>query len=118
MESEPASAVIGVTALRIANNRIGALLGHGRPDAIWLEADLNGKEIGRWASGFEGAPAAFTASGNVYAYSVGGILVLDHGTGRWNPLALDSPGMLIGADGKTVVFKIRGQNRLAWMPVQ
>ena len=116
-DGEPAAAIIGTSGLGVANNRIGALLAYGRSKALWVEADLNGKEIGRWRADIDGQPAAFTPSGAIYAQEVGRISVLDHVTGKWNPASIQSDGFLVAADGEALVFMIRGTPSLRWVPV-
>jgi hypothetical protein len=78
--------------------------------------DLTGKELGRWPIDIDGYPAAFTPQGTVYAQAVGGIVVLDHSTGKWNRDASVSGETLLGADGNSLVFADRS-NRLYWVPV-
>ncbi len=118
-DGEPAAAIIGTSGLRVANNRIGALLSYGGngSKALWVEADLNGKEIGRWRVDIDGQPAAFTASGAIYAQEVGRIWLLDHATGKWNPASIQSDGLLVAADGEALVYMIRGTPSLRWVPV-
>jgi hypothetical protein len=85
--------------------------------ALWVEADLNGKEIGRWLVGIDRDPVAFTPSGAIYAQETGGISVLDHVTGKWNPVSIQSEGILLGADGEALVLMVRGTPALRWVTV-
>lgn len=74
----PVMVIVGLPGLRAANNRIGALLNYGGngEKALWVETDLNGKEIGRWRVNIDGFPSVFTPNGIVYAGVVGGISTL------------------------------------------
>jgi hypothetical protein len=114
----PAEASVGGWRLRIANNRIGAILGHGSHERLWIELDLTGKELGRWPIDIDGYPNAFTAQSTVYASAVGGIImVLDHETGKWIPDTSIGGGGLLGAEGNSLVFEDRSANLLFWVPV-
>jgi hypothetical protein len=114
---EPAPSIVGRWTLRIANNRIGALLGHGeRARAQWVEGDLSGKEIGRWRADFNGFPGAFTANGTIYAQEMQGLSVLNRETGVWEQIPIPSAGTLLGADGEALVFGNKGSDRLRWVP--
>ena len=105
---------VGFWGLRIAGGRIGLRLDRGAPDGrpLWLEANLDGEEIGRWTAPFAGEPAALTASGNVYSQTLTEITVLDRATGTWKPIPQSSNDRLLGADGDTLVFVIRGMNAI------
>jgi hypothetical protein len=112
----PATVIVGGWGLRIANGRIGAYLtfGGGRKLAQWVEADLNGKELGRWSADFDGSPAAFTQNGDVYARTIAGVLKLDRATRQWNPVS--TPGRsLIGAMNDTLVFLSPGEGVLRYV---
>jgi len=119
-DGEPAADIVGRAYLRIANNRIGAFLRNAgnATKALWVEVDLNGKELGRWRTGdIDRQPVAFTPSGAVYAERFGDISVLDHVTGKWNPVPIPSEGILLGADGEALVFMARGTPELRWVPL-
>jgi hypothetical protein len=117
----PVEAVQGLSGLRIANGRIGVLVNHAVAGAkpLWVETDLNGKELGRWRVDLDGNPAAFTPGGNVYARGVDGVSVLDRGTGKWSLVSTAVPpdGILIGSDGEALVFMTRGTPELRWLAV-
>jgi hypothetical protein len=120
MRGEPAIDVTGFSGLRAAKNSLGLLIGYGgegRRPALFLETDLNGKELGRWLADFDGWPAAFTPSGAVYAQQGGHILTLDRAGRTWNPTRIPTDGLLIGADGETLVFMVRGSPVLRWVPL-
>lgn len=117
---EPAMFHVGAWSIRVANNRVGAYLHYGdRKKWIWLEFSLDGKELGRWTfpDGFDGMPRAFTQSGAVYTRGALGISLLDHASGAWNPVAPPSEGILLGAFGDDLVFWLRDQARLRYVPV-
>lgn len=105
---------LGFWRLRIAGGRIGLKLDRGAPNRrlLWLEADLDGKEIGRWTAPFGGEPAALTASGTVYAQSGTEITTLDRATGTWKPVPRSSNDRLLGAEGDTLVFVVHGMNAI------
>lgn len=72
-EREPAEPVRALPAMRIANGKIGVYFSGGK-HRVWIEFDLNGKELGRWSlNDVDGYPAAFTEAGVVYALSSSGI---------------------------------------------
>jgi hypothetical protein len=106
------------------NGRIGALfygssiLGPGqKPRPMqWVEVDLKGKVLGRWEVGAEWAPEAFTQSGALYTHSSDTVLLFDRSTKAWRRVAGTPPGFLVGADGDSLVFEVRGTSRLRWVP--
>ena len=110
--NEPAHPITGGWNLRIAQGRVGAFLTYGGTKGLWVETDLQGKEVGRWPVDIDGHPAAFTATGEVYARAVSGIAVLDHVAGKWNYTAIEATDVLVGSDGDALVFAVRGENRL------
>jgi hypothetical protein len=113
-EREPAEPVTALSALRIANGRIGVYLsGGGRKHHVWIEFDLNGKELGRWLlNNIDGHPAAFTEAGGVYTRSTDGIYRLDRAAGNWIVTSIAAPGTLVGADGESLVFADRVSARI------
>jgi hypothetical protein len=113
-EREPAEAVTALSALRIANGRIGVYLpGGGRKLHVWIEFDLNGKELGRWLlNSIDGHPAAFTEAGVVFTRSTDGIYRLDRAAGNWIHTSIAAPGTLVGADGESLVFADRVSARI------
>src|SRR5882724_9549658 len=123
-EPDPVGPITGLWQLRIMNGRIGALfygssiLGprqKSRP-ARWIEADLHGKVLERWEVGAEWSPEAFTQSGALYTHSGDAVLVFDRSTKAWRPVAGTPAGFLLGADGNSLVFEVRGTSRLRWVP--
>ena len=114
-ESNPGGVMVGMWRLRIAGGRIGAALPMGPyKGMLWLETDLNGVETGRWAiPPSTASPAAMTSSGAVYISS-GGMSTLDRAGGAWKPVERSSNDILLGAEGNTLVFAIRGTNQIRW----
>jgi hypothetical protein len=113
-DAYPGEPRAGFWKLRIADGRLGMKLDRSAPDKklLWLETDLQGKEIGRWTAPSGGEPAAFTASGAVYAETADGIKVLDRASGAWNSVPRSSSDRLLGAEGDTLVFAIPGMNEI------
>jgi hypothetical protein len=114
----PAYFVFGAWGLRIAGGRIGMRLfqtGENERD-LWVEADLTGEETGRWTM-TSGRPAAMTESGAVFAQGkntqgTNGLSTLDRASGTWKAVQESSDDTLLGAEGNTLVFRIRGTNRI------
>lgn len=116
---DPVGPVIGGWQLRIANGKVGGIFyassilrpGQQNPSTLqWIELDLKGNVLGRW----EVSPkrvAAFAENGSVYAQDQNGISVLDRSSGSWRPVA-GMQGELLGAEGDSLVFKVRGENTL------
>ena len=46
------------------------------------------------------------------------VAVFDRATNQWRPVAGMPDGHLLGADGDNLVFSLRGQNILRWVPVK
>lgn len=112
-DGEPGQIIVGMWSIRIANGRIGlSLRGAGGNGRLWLEADLNGKEIGRWSEPPFARPAAMTESGTIYAQGPSGFFVLDHVSGDWKAVSPSSQDRLLGADGEMLVFKVKGMDRI------
>ena len=92
--------------------------GGGRKHHVWIEVDLNGKELGRWLlNTIDGDPAAFTEAGVVYVRSIDGIYRLDRAAGKWIVTSIATPGTLVGADGESLVFADRVSPRIYRVPV-
>ena len=110
----PGGPRIGGWRLRIAGGTIGVKLsGAGaNKQVLWLETDLEGKEIGRWTVPRGAEPVAFTASGAVYAQVGAEITLLDHASGTWKPLTISPAGRLQGAEGDTLVSSLPGNTIL------
>jgi hypothetical protein len=123
-EPDPVGPTTGLWQLRIMNGRIGALfyassiLGPGEKSRPmqWIELDLKGKVLGRWEVGAEWSPEAFTQSGALYTHTADGVLLFDRSTKAWRRVAGTPPGFLVGADGDSLVFEVRGTSILRWVP--
>jgi hypothetical protein len=85
------------------------LPGRDKRRAVWVEADLSGKELGRWLVNIEGYPVAVSETGTVYARGVGGIYMLDRTSGEWTPISIAALGDLVGAEGESLVFADRSR---------
>jgi hypothetical protein len=115
-DREPAESITALPGIHIANGRVGMYLpGGGNRQRVWVETDLNGKELGRWLMNSGGHPAAMTHSGAVYARGVSGLLILDRAAGQWSPVSLPSDGILIGAEGESLVFADRTGSCVRWV---
>ncbi len=111
-EHAPARGATGMWNLRIAGDRIGALLGGGRK-WWWVEAAMSGQETGRWqVDDWHGY--AVTSDGVVYFQSGGGVMSLDRASGQWRATRISVPngGFLIGAEGSELVFGTGRDRRL------
>jgi hypothetical protein len=121
---DPIGPIVGLWQLRVLGNRVGALI-YGssvyRPDEstrsamLWVETDLTGKELGRWSIGGEFAPEAFTQSGGLYTRMGGSLSIFDRDMKTWRKVAAPAEGILLGADGDSLVF-LQGTNTLRWVP--
>jgi len=123
-EPDPVGPVTGGWQLRTSNARVGAIfyvssiLGKWqKPRSVgqWVETDLKGKETGRWD--FAARLLAFTQSGALYGQEHD-VAVFDRATSSWRPVAGMPDGNLLGADGDSLVFSLRGQNILRWVPAR
>lgn len=123
-QHSPFSPSTGLWTIRAAKDRIGAFV-----DATsqWVEFDLEGNLIGRWNVSRPDAGFAFTSSGRLYGqvFDAGRkapqVNVFDREQSRWVPLpgAYPAPepmswGLLLGADGDSLVFARRGGMNLGW----
>jgi|ERR1017187_6219206 hypothetical protein len=123
-EPDPVGPCEGGWQLRVVNGKVGALFYSSsilkpgqrpRPLAEWVETDLKGKEIGRYD--VPASMLAFTQGGALYAQLPGGISVFEWATSHWRPLTGMPDGILVGAEGASLVFELRGENTLRWVPV-
>lgn len=111
---EPAMPMVGFWRLRVARDRVAALLMLD-DKRIWLETDLDGKEIGRWPVTREYWGFALTLDGRAYGQDRAALTRLDHATGTWTRISDTPSGRLLGADGNELVFSDRGSNILRWV---
>lgn len=106
--------MLGLWELRVANERVEAVL--HRP-CLWVQTDLNGQEKGRWNIVANGRPSALTQDGRAWHKNGLQLQVFTRSTGVWHAVAFDAPdGTLLGAEGNSLVFLLRNQNTLRWVP--
>lgn len=127
----PGTDSIGLWRIRAAKDRIGAIAYSGRTsgNTEWIEINLNGDLIGRWRTEVPDGGIAYTADGELYArmweeHKPLYLVVFDREDSSWRPLEDALPtnlrytdaGLLIGADGRDLVFSMRpaGGIRLQW----
>ena len=123
---EPGSCGHGSWHLRVAKDRVGALMRSGKTslNPEWVELDLSGNLIGRWnvdsLTRLQGE--AFTESGNLYALVCQEdnftLRVLNRKTGGFDAVDFDVPsglGFLLGADGDNLVFHFQTPGRFRWV---
>ena len=113
---EPAYPNVGLWGIRMANNRLGAILGLAQGKMQWMEIDLTGKVLARWKITGDRHPAAFTAGGSLYARAGHGVSVFDRAGGNWKPVTGMPDGILLAADGVSLVVWMRNSNVLRWVP--
>ena len=102
--------MIGLWELRVTSDRVTAIL--HRPH-MWVQTDLDGKEIGRWNIGPDGRPRAITADGNVWRMRNKQLEVFDRVTSLWKSAPAILPdGNLIGAQGSELIFLLSNQNAI------
>lgn len=103
-----------------ANGRIGGLFytpsvlkrGTSRRVGEWIEVDLFGKVV-RQVEMREKAIRAFSDDGSLYAKGYqGDYSVLSPAGNSWQPFLGPTGGNLLGADGGSLVFLIRGTSLL------
>jgi hypothetical protein len=82
----------------------------------WIEVDLLGKVVRRVEMP-EKTIGAFSDDGSLYARGYqGDYSVLNPAGTSWQPFSGATGGNLLGADGDSLVFLIRGTNLLVWSP--
>lgn len=120
---DPIGPMVGMWELRVMGDRVGAVIYKSSiyapdespcKDMLWVETDLKGKELGRWNVGAK-SPEAFTQSGGLFARMRGSLCIFDRGTKTWRKLAVPAEGILLGADGDSLVF-LKDTNTLRWIP--
>jgi len=106
--------MLGLWELRVANERVEAVLHRPR---LWVQTDLSGQEKGRWDIVPNGRPSAVTQDGRAWHKDGPQLKVFNRATGAWHAVAFDAPeGTLLGAEGNSLVFLLRDQNTLRWVP--
>lgn len=121
---DPIGPMVGLWELRVMGDRVGAVIYKSSiygpdeiagKDMLWVETDLKGKELGRWSIGAK-SPQAFTQSGGLYTRMGGSLSIFDRGIKTWRKVAAPAEGILLGADGDSLVF-LKDTNTLRWIPV-
>ena len=100
---EPVVDHTGGWVIRTSQNRVGIHLFNSDP-RLWIETTFDGVEQGRWVVDFDGYPAAFTRSGDVFGRSIAGPVKLDRQTGKWQSISLAEDGRLAGAEADDLVL--------------
>jgi hypothetical protein len=125
-EQDPVGPNIGGWQLRNANGRIGALFyassllpfGAERRTPEWIETDLLGNIVRRVDTPNK-TIRAFSGDGSLYAAGYrGGYTVLNPTVNSWRIVSGAVDGALLGADGSSLVFQVRGTNRVVWSPLE
>jgi hypothetical protein len=125
-DQDPVGPIVGGWQLRSANGRIGGLfyvtsvlaLGTERRKGEWIETDVRGNVVRR-VDIPEKTIRAFSSDGALYAQGYrGGYTVLSPAVNSWRTVSGVSDGGLLGADGSSLVFLIRGTNRVVWSPLE
>ena len=123
-EQDPVEPILGGWQLRSANGRIGGLfytpsvLRYGTPRRMgeWIEVNSLGKVV-RQVEMPEKTIRAFSDDGSLYAKGYqGDYSVLNPGGNSWQPFLGATGGNLLGAEGDSLVFLIRGTSLLVWSP--
>lgn len=107
--------MLGLWELRVANERVEVILHRAH---LWVQADLNGHEKGRWDIAPNGRrPYAITQNGTAWRMDGRYVGVFDRSAGVWRAAPFDAPeGVLLGAEGNNLVFMLPDRNTLRWAP--
>ncbi len=125
-EQDPVGPIVGHWQLRSANDRIGGLFyttsvlpaGTEHHAGEWIETDLSGNVVRRVGMP-QKTTAAFSSVGSLYSLGYrGGYSVLSPTMNSWRTISGTSNGILLGADGSSLVFLIRGTNRVVWSTLE
>ena len=130
LKLEPGAAIGGYWHIATAGDRIGAIMYENTENqAEWVEWDLQGKLLSRTVlnENLRGG-RAYTSDGKLYARILTRasgqqrrLSVLDTKTGKWSAVSTGLPrdaGLLLGADGKHLVFLTGMNYRLLWVAVE
>jgi hypothetical protein len=113
--------------VKAASDRIGVMMtpGQNSSDPVFVELDLQGKEIGRWKmKPMAGSGWAYTSDGRLFHAHYGGkpekLMVFDKTSESWRAVTRGGvPGTLLGADGNDLVYDVGyaepGDWRLRWV---
>jgi hypothetical protein len=126
--SFPGSPSRGYWTIAAADDRIGAVVNDNGVDEEWIEWDLKGNLLSRTKipETFRGV-RAYTSDGQLYSRMIThkpgrqlDLVALDPKTGSWvfKRQLPERPGLLLGADGKDLVFATStiGPYRVVWLP--
>ena len=98
--------------IEVTQDRVGILAYSGKTgaNAEWVELDLNGNLLGRYRTDdvlHRVTFAAFTADDHVYLAGpkLGEVYTLDHASHTWKLIPQQVAGMLMGADGNSLVYR-------------
>jgi len=118
-QPDPVPGFTGLWGLRVTADRIGFWI--FRDDLQrrqWIEADLRGRPSGRWKLNQDLGEFAVTSSGTLYANGYGhGGTRFDRKTSTWEPVPGMPDGMLLGADGNSLVFLNLDSNLVRYFPI-
>jgi len=127
---EPGGGSGGYWHMAAADDRIGAMMyEHTENDSEWVEWDLQGKLLSRTVltEDLHGG-RAYTSDAKLYARILTRepgkqkrLSVLDTKTGKWSEVANELPrdsAMLLGSDGKHLIFTTGTTYRLLWVAVE
>ena len=102
--------------IEVTSDRVGVFAYSGKTgqNAEWVELDLNGNLLGRYRTDdvlHAAAFPAFTADDHVYMAGprFGQVYTLDHASHTWTLTPQQVTGMLMGADGNSLVYRV-GKN--------
>ena len=127
----PFEIVNGFLRVQAARGRIGALLYpfHAGLQPQWIEIDLQGRLLGRWAVGKHDGGLAYTEQGRLFKKTWASkphapqLAELERSSGKW--LSVEYPaeipgqnfrgGLLLGADGNQLVFSDNVAGQLLWV---
>ena len=113
MIDDPIQNVTALPDIHIAAGRIGIFLkARTHRKSLWVETDLNGRELGRWNITYDGTPITIAPNAKVYARGISGIYVLNREQRKWMLAPVSSPGALIGSDRDSLIFVDRSQPRV------
>lgn len=118
---------LGAWEIRVVNDSVEAILWR---EKIWVQTDLTGHQERRWQIGptndqpgqsyLDGPtyrPSAITNDGRAWRKEGNQLKLFDRSAGIWNTISSDAPeGILLGAEGDKLVFLLRDNHTLRWVP--
>ena len=93
-------------------------------DALWVETDLSGRELGRWPLDHDAYPVVLSGDDTAYTELRRGraLLRLDRTLGKWIPAGIPMPpgAFLLAAEKTDLVFVQRdgGRTVVSWVAAQ